>query len=247
VTTDVPGASLANKLETSAALFDELRAALRLFPKPSGRNEPPSSALLSNAERLAELRDVQDNVKRLEASLQARRAASGLPDHMRAAIDRILRQLNHHGPNLWGHAIPLPDSAGGGIRLVDRTNNQQEHSFHTWKRGERRRSGRKILTHDFETLPAATPLVFNLLDPAYVATVCGTVEALPAAFAKLDAQQRQHRLEASDAEPPRSASILAETASMAHEDRKLIRRPAMRRRILDAANSGGSRITHPTG
>src|SRR2546430_17146856 len=62
------------------------------------------------------------------------------------------------GPYLWGHALRLPRRVGGGIRLVARTNNGLESLFHTIKHGERRRSGRKILTQDFEILPPAAAL-----------------------------------------------------------------------------------------
>src|SRR5207249_12085854 len=61
---------------------------------------------------------------------------------------------SRHGPYLWGHALRLPRRVGGGIRLVARTNNGLESLFHTIKHGERRRSGRKILTQDFATAAA---------------------------------------------------------------------------------------------
>lgn len=253
VTGDVGGTILARKLQAAAALFDELREALRLLPKADGRNEAAPSRPLSSAERQAELRDVEQAVIRLQDSLQ-HRLHSRLPEHTRAAIDLVLRYLHDHRTTLWGHVITLPPTAGGGVRPLDRTNNQQEHFFHLWKRGERRRSGRKTLTQDFENLPAATPLVFNLLDPAYVAALCGTPDALPAAFAALDAQERQLRLATS---PPIQHALspvslpTIETASLPTQDRKLIRRPAMLRRILEAAHfrapGHNPRATRPTG
>ena len=50
------------------------------------------------------------------------------------------------------------------------------------KHAERRRSGRKVLTHDFESLPPAAALAYNLTRPDYVALVCGSLDALPARF-----------------------------------------------------------------
>ncbi len=81
--------------------------------------------------------------------------------------------------------------AGGGIRLVERTNNILENFFHNMKHGERRRSGRKILTQDFEHLPPAAALAYNLRRDDYVAILCGSLEKLPEAFAQLDAQRRR--------------------------------------------------------
>ena len=68
-----------------------------------------------------------------------------------------------------------------------RTNNRLESLFHTIKHGERRRSGRKILTQDFEILPPAAALATNLHHADYVSLVCGSLDRLPEAFAALDA------------------------------------------------------------
>jgi len=42
--------------------------------------------------------------------------------------------------------IALPETVGGGVRLVERTNVLLETFFHEIKHGERRRSGRKVLS-----------------------------------------------------------------------------------------------------
>ena len=113
---------------------------------------------------------------------------------MREAIDTILDHLVRHGTSLWGHAITLPPEAGGGVRLVERTNTILESFFHEIKHGERRRSGRKVLTQDFEQLPAAAALARNLAKPDYVAVLCGTLDDLPRAFAALDVAGRDNSL-----------------------------------------------------
>src|SRR5207249_488890 len=83
---------------------------------------------------------------------------------------------------------------GGGIRLVARTNNGLESLFHTIKHGERRRSGRKILTQDFEILPPAAALATNLHHADYVSLLCGSLDRLPEAFAALDAPHRSRSI-----------------------------------------------------
>jgi hypothetical protein len=55
----------------------------------------------------------------------------------------------------------MPEEKGCGIRVVDRTNNIIESFFRGIKHDERRRSGRKILTQDFECLPPEAALVYN--------------------------------------------------------------------------------------
>jgi hypothetical protein len=57
----------------------------------------------------------------------------------------MLGHILKHGKHLWGHEISLPAEIGGGMRLVDRTNNSLESFFDTMKHDERRRGGRKNL------------------------------------------------------------------------------------------------------
>ena len=118
-------AEAAARLVRRANLFEQLRQALRLHPegKTAGATIPAPSLAAS------ELQDVRE------------------------AIDIVLEHLERHGGSLWGHVIRLPKEAGGGIRLVDRTNNALESFFRRMKQGERRRSGRKVLTYDFEQMP----------------------------------------------------------------------------------------------
>ena len=169
----------------------------------------------------------------LEASLRTRRPARGLDTDLRQAIDVILSHLDRHGPHLWGHAILITVDDETRIRLVDRPNDCLESFFHGMKHGERRRSGRKILTQDFERLPPAAALAVNLTHPDYVEIVCGgPLTRLPAAFAALDAGNRSRSLAAA---PPPPTQV--ETASLSAADRRLIRMAAMGQRIMAAAQT----------
>jgi hypothetical protein len=218
-------------LEARAQLFTELREALRLKAK---RPRDPTGA----AEDEKTLCDVKAAVETLQASLGERRPERGPAQNTRQAIDLILAHLQTHGPFLWGHAIALPVSAGGGVRLVDRTNNQLEGFFKTLKHGERRRSGREILTHDLEQLPAAAALAFNLTRSDYVTLVCGSLDKLPQSFAELDALDRRRSL------PARLAAVSDDhgsadvaSSSMPTIDRRLVREDALVVRLRAAARS----------
>jgi hypothetical protein len=214
-------------LEARGRLFAELRDALRLKCKP-----PP----LPGAETEETLRNVKTALDDWTRSLRERRPGRGPAQDMRQAIDLILAHLERHGTTLWGHAIARPPSAGGGVRLVDRTNNLLEGFFHEMKHGERRRSGRKILTQDFERLPAAAALAFNLTRPDYVAILCGSIEQLPRAFAQLDAGNREKSLPAR-ALPSSPDEHDVVSSSMPIEDRHIVRTDAMNDRLLTAARS----------
>jgi hypothetical protein len=229
---DGPGFSaVADRLTRRAELFAELRNALRLHEESSrGRTQTAHPA-----HTIAELKDVHSAVHRLTRSLRRRRPKCGPAGDWRDAIDIVLSHLQKHGRFLWGHAIRLPQKAGGGIRLVDRTNNAIETQFHTLKHGERRRSGRKVLTQDLEKLSPAAALAANLTHADYVSIVCGSLDRLPEAFARLDSKVRRGStssvsMTAGTADP--------ETASLSSADRKLVRTEEMTRRIIAAAQKG---------
>ena len=108
------------------------------------------------------------------------------------------------------------------------------------KHGERRRSGRKILTQDFEQLPPAAALAKNLTHPDYVKIICGTLDSLPRAFAKLDQENRGRSLGATSARPASISDI--ECASLNSADRRLVRTEGMDHRIMTAALSRYRRL-----
>lgn len=218
--------SAANSLSKRAELFAELRAALRIEDKSTTAGIDPER-------EVKKLNDVRSAVETLTASLRQRRPDRGPAKDMRQAIDLVLSHLDRHGPYLWGHIIPIPKQAGGGVRLVARTNNILESFFGAIKHGERRRSGRKILTQDFERLPPAAALAMNLTHSDYVGIVCGSLDRLADVFAELDAANRSRSIAAG---APRNQTTV-ETASLSTRDKRLVRRPDMGNRIFAAAQS----------
>ena len=174
VQSEVPFSRVALTLRTRDQLFSELRAVLRLRPKPTGRNSLPS-AIVSAQQAAAELSSIQAALQMLTVSLRKLRPERGPAQDRREAIDVVLAHLDRHQDYLFGHAIARPACLGGGFHLVDRTNNAIETLFHSLKHAERRRSGRKILTQDLEQLPPAAALAINLRSPDYVAILAGSL------------------------------------------------------------------------
>lgn len=220
-----------------AELFDELRLAMRLCPKPSGDDASAPSA----REAAGELSDIRKALGVFKRSLRKRRPARGPAEDMRKAIDLVLAHLQRYGKSLWGHVIPLPRKQGGGIRVVARTNNLLESLFHRMKHGERRRSGRKVLTDDFEHLPAEAALAQNLTKSDYVDILCGSLDKLPHAFAALDIARRTQALATSPSKGPTAARLQADFASLPHSDRSIVRAEALQERIEAAACSRAPR------
>ena len=122
--------------------------------------------------------------------------------------------------------------------MIERTNNDLEGFFRGIKQGERKRSGRKVLTQDFEQLPANAAYAENLRYDDYVAIVCGSLDKLAEAFARLDASNRSRSFMSQN----RQADADVVSASLPLDDRKIVRTAEMKRRIYAAANSRAPRL-----
>jgi len=223
------------RLRRRAALFDELREVLRLA-RISPRNETEQ-----------DLHWMREKLDELVASLKKRRPERGPARDIREAIDLVLKHIDTHGANLWGHAIRLPESVGGGVRLVFRTNFPVENFFGQLKHDERRRSGRKNLTRDLEQLPAEAALVYNLEHADYVTLVCGSLDGLAEAFADLDLERHEMRLKGlpcGDRQQDLGSELQMVSASLSKADRRVIRNEKMDRRVAAVARSRAPHRRH---
>ena len=232
VSVQVPGLQIVKRIRRRAALFDELRDQLRL------------ASNLPKQESEDDLNIMRKDFDQWIGELKKRRPKRGPSEDIRNAIDTILKHVDTHGNNLWGHAIVLPEYAGGGIRLVARTNELLENYFKEIKHLERRRSGRKNLTQDLEHLPASAALVHNLKDEKYVRIVCGSYDNLANTFAQLDQEEKSRRQKGlASTQPDNLEHVLRiSTSSLSTADRRIIRTDEMNRRIKNAAKSRAPRL-----
>jgi len=232
VSGQVPGLQIVKRIRRRAALFDELRKQLKLASK------------LPQQESEDDLNIMREEFDKWIDALEKRRPKRGPSEDIRNAIDTILEHVDTHGNNLWGHVIVLPESAGGGIRLVARTNELLENYFKEIKHLERRRSGRKNLTQDLENLPAPAALVHNLKDNKYVSIVCGSLDNLANAFAQLDHEENSRRQKGlASTQSDRLEHVLRiSTSSLSTADRRIVRTDEMNRRIKNAAKSRAPRL-----
>ena len=231
VSCEVPFRQTVKQLHRRAALFDELRDQLRLAKE------------LPDKESIEDLNEMRYQFETWTTALKDRRPKRGPGKDIREAIDIILKHIDTHGDNLWGHSISLPERTGGGIRLMSRTNELLENFFGTMKHGERRRSGRKNLGQDLEHLPAEAALAYNLEHADYVNIVCGSIDQLPLAFAQLDMENRNRKKKwlPSQEIVNLKKELQLSTASLSPADRRLVRTDQMNHRIKKAASSRAPR------
>ena len=216
-----------------AALFDKLRAVLRM------------ATTLPEKEDEQDLNRMRDKLNEWIVMLRKQRPTRGPAVDIREAIDLILKHIDVHGSNLWGHCIDLPQCVGGGTRLVPRTNAIAENFFKRIKHDERRRSGRKNLGQDLENMPAEAALAYNLEHDDYVSLLCGSLNLLPEAFAELDRNESDAELLGVNLEDEEQecldAALRIASASLCSADRQIIRTDEMDRRIGAAARSRAPR------
>lgn len=227
VDSEVPFRQIVKRLRDRAGLLDELRKVLRL------------TASLPEDETSHDLEQMRKQLDKWVVSLRQRRPARGPAQDTREAIDIILEHMAAHGSSLWGHPIKLPEHAGGGLRLVHRTNSLAENFFGGLKHDERRRSGHKNLGQDLEHLPAEAAIARNFEDDDYVAILCGSRDQLASAFAELDRDAREQKRNLIQPEDREDIVVVPHiaSASLPTADRRVIRTEEMDRRIAAAAAS----------
>ena len=176
------------RLEKGWQAFCELRDVLQLTNAelPNGDTHPHQIALPALEARRLEM--IEEAAKEYQTELRERTANISNDDSTNPSPARIiLKYFKRYGKHLFGHPA-LRDEDGTILAVVERTDNVPEHFFGAEKRKLRRRLGRAHLGRDLEDQPAQAALVANLEHPEYVRIVCGSVDNLPAAFAKLDEQ-----------------------------------------------------------
>lgn len=227
VNSEVPFTAIADNLKERVKLFNTLRDLLRL----SVDNKNPNTKQIMN-----ELQNMEQSVNDYIQTLHNRLLNKKVKQDLLLADKIVLKHLKRHNKYLWGHAIYVKNQTGERFRLVDRTNNILEDFFKKLKCKERRRSGRKLLAHDFENIPAAAALVKNLIKEDYVKILCGNMNNLPKLFSEIDSKQRYNNLMKKEEYPLISESKKeAVTTSFPYKDRKFVRKKKLHELIETAA------------
>jgi hypothetical protein len=229
----------AKALGQKAHIFGGFRSALRLDScRPAEICRPYTGEAVDEAEALELIRKC---VEAYCSKIRERYSRKLGTKSELAAMQTVIKYMDKYGQYLWGHAILID---GGNVRVVDRTNNALE-SFHGgYKHGERRRSGRKCLTHDLESAPPAAMLVLNLNNADYMDVVCeGKLGNLPQLFAEIDQMRwRDNCNTVARVLPEKPAAPADDIVSTALPlaDKRLVRTDSVTRLLLAAASANAS-------
>ncbi|RLA00347.1 MAG: hypothetical protein DRQ47_09645, partial [Gammaproteobacteria bacterium] len=180
------------KLERGWQAFCELRDILRLSDAELPRGDMRYLSTRDFPEmEMARLQDIEKATMAYHEEIRKRVADSTSISSSPEMI--LLNYLDRYANHLFGHPARR-DEHGRIIAVVERTNNVAEHFFGADKQKLRRRLGRANLGRDLEDQPAQAVLASNLCHSEYVRLVSGSLENLPAAFAKLDQEEYQEEV-----------------------------------------------------
>jgi len=183
-------------LEENWTSFCELRDILRLtdaeYPRGDRRNITDWESLVI---KVKYLREVEKNITIYHEKIRQNVTTAKdkkIKDIRISPESIILKYLDRYKDFLFGHPV-IRNNDDRIIGMVERTNNGAEHFFGDDKQKIRRRVGRANLGRDLEDQPAQAALVSNLNHTDYVEIVCGSLEQLPDAFAKLDREKLKQK------------------------------------------------------
>ncbi len=178
------------RLEKSQQLFGELRDILRLTDAELPRGDLRCQSSAFPELEAARLREIEQALNDHREGIRKRVEQNG---RLLSAEKVILSYLDRYKDHLFGHPARY-DEEGAIISLVERTNNRAEHFFGADKQRLRRRLGRANLGRDLEDQPAQAALTANLRHADYVQILCGSLQNLPSAIAKLDQQDMEQAM-----------------------------------------------------
>lgn len=176
-------------LEAKAKVFDRLRKAMRIAPV-SGRQG------LNHDGTPAHLRTIEQRVKRFRRQLIARKDYDTEPSYA-----QLITQLDHYHPKLFADPIAVVGPIGTIHLQPQRTNNLMERLFRDLKRGRRRQTGTGSLSRTLQTMLADTPLVRNLNNDDYMATLLDGTPSLEALFANIEVTELRKALQKAQQNP----------------------------------------------
>ncbi|MFQ5439805.1 MAG: hypothetical protein ACE5DK_13360, partial [Paracoccaceae bacterium] len=166
---------LVSRLVEKAALFDELREAMRIA-------EPDSHRGL-NDEGDDDMKTIEGRVKQFRHSEKVKTLANS-----DVSYRKMVKQIDQYWDKLFADPIEVQTPTGNIMLQPQRTNNLLEQSFRCEKHLGRKRTGQRALDKTLTAMLADTPLVRNLDNPDYLHLLLQGQKHLAERFADIDIQ-----------------------------------------------------------
>ncbi len=175
--------TLVNELQWRSRTFDDLRKAMRIaLPGDSnGLNDDGTAQAMSG---------IQEAVMRFRSRIEQDPVLVSDPLSLKMA-----KQIDKYRDKLFANSIEA-DTPSGPVRIYpQRTNNILEQFFRELNRGNRRKTGNNSMQRVLKNILADTPLVKNLDNPNYMATLLGDKASLKDLFASMDPIRAANEIE----------------------------------------------------
>jgi len=165
--------TLVDELKWRTRIFDSLRKAMRIaLPGgANGINDDGTTQAMSN---------VQEAVMRFRTRIDQDRTLASDPLCLKMA-----EQIDKYRDRLFADPIHVDTPAGPILIYPQRTNNILEQFFRELNRGNRRKTGNNSMQRVLKSMLPDTPLVKNLDNPDYMATLLGNKADLEELFASM--------------------------------------------------------------
>ncbi|MFO7821897.1 MAG: transposase [Lentisphaeria bacterium] len=174
VAEDPPVRNLVEELKWRSQIFDSLRKAMRIA-LPGGGNG------LNDDGTTQAMSSIQESVKQFRSRID--QDATLTSDSL---CLKMAEQIDKYDDKLFSDPIEA-DTPSGPVRIYpQRTNNILEQFFRELNRGNRRKTGNNSMQRVLKNMLADTPLVKNLDNPNYMATLLGNKADLEELFASMD-------------------------------------------------------------
>jgi len=174
VAQDTKLTTLVDELQWRTRTFDSLRKAMRIALPGTGNglNDDGTTQAMSS---------IQEAVTRFRTRIDQNRTLASDPLCLKMA-----EQIDKYRDKLFADPLEV-DTPSGPVRLYpQRTNNILEQFFRELNRANRRKTGNNSMQRLLKNMLADTPLVKNLDNPDYIATLLGDKAGLEDLFASMD-------------------------------------------------------------
>ncbi len=208
-----------NRLEEKAAIFDNLRAAMRIN--------------VSNDKKGLNDDGQDEDIDAIKKAVTAFRNSEevNLPTANDISYAKMLKQIDKYWEKLFADPINVTTENGESVRILpQRTNNILERFFRDLKRMYRSKSGIQSLNKVIKAMLADTPLVKNLSNPEYLEIILNGHDFLEDRFADIDHKLVRNKMKHTGSEshmPFKIKKMLREDDFVYHLSKKHSKRVAI--------------------